>query len=346
LEGGGLMPILELQRQLRQLGKIRTGNQVAASGGRKRPSKLETFRLTSKSRDLIEVAAEVYGGRVVAWDNPGGGPEFEVITGSAVLDIVIPPGEPVSQWMELWSGGGCLRRCDGATNVLTMTPCACPKDVEQRLELAAKGEACKTTTRLNVILPALPDLGSWLLESHSYYAAVELAGAAEILAMASARNVLIPARLRLEQREKKIPGKPTNRYAVPIIEFVETRMADLQLTERAAHPQLSTGRPAIPALPATTAPATSDFRAPAPVERPLTDPDANPAQSGTPIAPTAGRPSAPPERALCGAPSPYGDDHTCGLPAGHLDEPRAARLHRLLDPQGTVTASWPSEPAA
>jgi hypothetical protein len=61
-------------------------------------------------------------------------------------------------------------------------------------------------------------------ESHGYYAAVELAGAAEILAMASATGRLIPARLRLEQREKKEPGKPTKKWAVPIIEFVETRI--------------------------------------------------------------------------------------------------------------------------
>lgn len=262
------MPILTLQRQLRELGRIRTGNQVAFTDQkgktRSRPAKLETFRLTSESRELIEAAATAYGGTVVPWNN-GGSAEWEVITASAVLDIVVPPGQPVSQWYELWSGGGCQRRCDGITNVLTMQPCSCPADVEQRLELAKNGEACKATTRLNVMLPALPDLGVWRLESHGFYAAVELAGAAEILAMATARGSLIPARLRLEQREKKVPGKPTNRYAVPVIEFVETRMGDLQLlASGSGSPALGAGeRPARPALPATTLPASSDFRAPA-----------------------------------------------------------------------------------
>jgi hypothetical protein len=257
------VPILNLQRQLRELGRIRTGIQVASgSGGRKRPSKLETFRLTSSSRELVAAAAEAYGGTVTPWQN-GDRAEFEVVTTAAVLDIVVPPGQPVSQWYELWSAGGCQRRCDGVTNVLDMTPCACPQDVEQRLELAAKGEACKATTRLNVMLPALPDLGVWRLESHGFYAAVELAGAAEILAMASATGRLIPARLRLEQREKKVPGKPTNRYAVPIIEFVETRMADLQLTgpDAPERPRLAAGRASPPELPSTTLPASSDFRA-------------------------------------------------------------------------------------
>lgn len=256
------MPILTLQRQMRELGRIRTGNQVSAGNGRRRPAKLDTFRLTSDSRELVDAAAEAYGGTVTPWDN-NGSKEFEVITTVASLDIVVPPGQPVSQWYEMWSGGGCQRRCDGVTNVLTMQPCECPADVEQRLELAKDGKACKATTRLNVMLPALPDLGVWRLESHGYYAAVELAGAAEILAMASATGRLIPARLRLDQREKKVPGKPTNRYAVPIIEFVETRMQDLQLTAAHGPAQLGDGQPpARPQLPSTTLPATSDFRAP------------------------------------------------------------------------------------
>lgn len=260
------MPILTLQRQLRELGRIRTGIQIAGAGGRKRPSKLETFRLTSSSRDLIEAAAEAYGGTVTPWQNPGGGAEFEVVTTVPVLDIVVPPGQPVSQWFELWSGGGCQRRCDGVTNVLTMTPCACPPDPEQRIELAKDGQACKATTRLAVMLPALPDLGVWRLESHGYYAAVELAGAAEILAMASATGRLIPARLRLEQREKKVPGKRTNRYAVPIIEFVETRMADLAITGGSGRPQLAGGRAAPLALPETALPERSSLRAPLPAQ--------------------------------------------------------------------------------
>src|SRR6185369_71864 len=234
----------------------------AAAGGKKRPAKLETFRLTSSTRELIDAAAEAYGGTVTPWRN-GDHDEFEVVTTAAVLDIVVPPGQPVSQWYELWSGGGCQRRCDGVTNVLTMTPCACPADTAERVELAAKGEACKATTRLNVILPALPDLGVWRLESHGFYAAVELAGAAEILAMASATGRLIPARLRLDQREKKVPGKPTNRYAVPVIEFVSTKMADLQLTgPLEAAPQLvAGGRAELPPPPAL--PERSSFRAPA-----------------------------------------------------------------------------------
>jgi hypothetical protein len=301
------MPIITLQRQMRQVGRIRTGNQVV-SNGKRRPAKLDTFRLTSKSRELIEAAAAAYGGTVTPWDN-NGSPEFEVITTVAALDIIVPPGQAVSQWYEMWSGGGCQRRCDGVTNVLTMLPCECPADTDERLDLAKRGQACKATTRLNVILPALPDLGVWRLESHGYYAAVELMGAAEILAMATEVGHLIPARLRLEQREKRIPGQPTNRYAVPIIEFVGTRMADLALTGEAGDaPQLAAGIPSRPALPATTLPATSSFRAPAP-------------------AVDAPGPAADPEPVSASAPS----DNAAATPETAADGPSSLTQAELLD---------------
>jgi len=252
------MPIIGLQRQLRTLGRIRTGNTVDAGKGKRRPHKLETFRLTSPSRIQIDAAAAAFGGICTPWTNPAGGPEFEVITSATSLDIVVPPGGSVSQWYELWTAAGCARRCDGQTNLLPEPgPCLCPADVDERLELAARGEACKATTRLRVILPALPDLGSWMLESHGYYAAVELAGAAEVLEAASEAGRLIPARLRLDQRTKKIPGQPTRQYAVPVIEFGET-FAALVGGPTSSAPALAPGRR--PELPAIAAPTSSTFR--------------------------------------------------------------------------------------
>lgn len=237
------MPLLDLQRRMRELGRIRTGVQVATSSGKRRPSKLETFRLTSGSRELLDEAAAIYGGQVRPWTSPAG-QEWELVTEADVLDIVVPPGQGMSQWWELWSGGGCERRCDGQTNVITDEPCECPGDLSERRELAADGRACKPTTRLSVILPAIPDIGVWRLESHGYYAAVELAGTAEFLERATASGRLIPARLRLDQREVKRPGKPTMRFAVPIIELPQTRMSEFMPTiDPGPVAQLTAGTP-------------------------------------------------------------------------------------------------------
>lgn len=354
------MPILTLQRQLREIGRIRTGIQqeyVKDGKTKHRPAKLETFRITSPVKELVDAAAEAYGGEARAWDG-----QWEVITEAKTLDIVIPPGQPVSQWMETWSGGGCLRRCDGVTEVLTMSPCMCPADPAERLALANANPpaACKATTRLNVMLPALPDLGVFRLESHGYYAAVELAGAADILVMATAAGRLIPARLRLEQREKKVPGKPTNRYSVPVIEFVETRIADLQqLIAGEAPRQLGPARAPIPALPATTLPSGSSLRGPDAVGRPVGEPTPEVAHevrfdprlradSDAPLPPIVAPPRATAGggRPLCGNPSAWDDGTSCNLAAGHLEDPRSPQLHRVLDDHGQAVSSWPAKPAA
>lgn len=235
------MPLIDVQRRMRELGRIRTGEQVAVgTSGKRRPAKLETFRLTSASKTLIEAAAETYGGKVRDWVSPAG-KAFEVVTTADQLPIILPPGQALSQFYELWTGGGCQRRCDGRTNFITDEPCECPADPAERRELAADGRACKPTTRLNVILPDLPDLGVWRLESHGYYAAVELAGTASFLEMVTASGRMLPAMLRLEQREKKVPGKPVNRFSVPVIELPTVRIADL-LTEGQVVGQLGAPR--------------------------------------------------------------------------------------------------------
>lgn len=211
------MPILELQQRLRELGRIRIGAKVATKNGKQRPSKLEAFRFTSPSLDLVTAVADLYGGAPQPWSG-GEGEQFEVFSEATAIDIALAPMQVLDQWNELWSGGGCQRRCDGRTEILKMQPCRCPADPVERQELAANGEACKPTTRLWVILPQVPGIGVWRLETHGYYAATELSGVAHLLAAATARGQALPATLRLEQRQRKVPGKPIRKFGVPAID--------------------------------------------------------------------------------------------------------------------------------
>ena len=241
------MPIIDIQRQMVELGRIRTGDQVEyqddSGQTKRRPRKLETFRLTSGRQDLITEAARLYGGTPQPW-----GEQWELVVTAASIPVMLPPGQALSQWYEMWSGGGCQRRCDGARQVLVDEPCACPADKAERGLLAAKGQACKPTTRVNLILPELPGLGLWRLESHGYYAAVELAGAAEYLSMATSVGHRIPAHLRLIQRSVKRPGKDgkpqTRNFAVPSID-IDVRPMDL-LSGGAPVPPLAVQAPALP----------------------------------------------------------------------------------------------------
>ncbi|MFD6620048.1 hypothetical protein ACFWFB_32925, partial [Streptomyces albidoflavus] len=68
------MPILDLQMRMRQLGEIRIGRvvdtgRVSKKTGKPilRPEKLDKFRFTSPSREILASVAELYGGEVKPW---------------------------------------------------------------------------------------------------------------------------------------------------------------------------------------------------------------------------------------------------------------------------------------
>jgi hypothetical protein len=210
-----MSPVIDLQRAIAEIGRIRIGQLVADPKSRTgtRPKKLDTFRLTSADKRPIERAAQLFGGTVEPWEAPAG-PQWQVITETAELDVIVPPSDMAfSQYLELWSGGGCLRRCDGATELLTEQPCLCDP---------AKRE-CDYHTRVSVMIRDLPGLGVWRLDTQGWYAARELGGAIEIMGLAAGRGVMVPARLLLEQRSVKRPGKDgkpqTLRFAVPRLDL-------------------------------------------------------------------------------------------------------------------------------
>lgn len=219
------MPILDIAHGLRRVGKLRLGTTVEATKQdgtpTTRPAKLENWRATSGDRVALNTVAAAFGGTVEPWDNDGNA-EFEVITDTPVLDVLIPTGGDVfSQFYELWSGGGCQRRCDGFAEQLSGDACKCPADREERSRQAKllKPTACKATTRLSVILPKVAALGVWQMETHGFYGAKELASTFELLELCGARERLLPARLRIEQRVSKKPGEKPNHYGVPVLDI-------------------------------------------------------------------------------------------------------------------------------
>lgn len=205
------MSIIGLQRRQRELGRIRMGDK----GGKGQPQKLSHFRLTSAGKHLLDEAAGLWGGEVRRWDAAPSEGQWELYTNTDVLPIVIPPGpEPVSSWYEQWTGGGCTHRCDGMRNQINDSQCSCDPD----------NRACKATTRVNVMLPDLPDVGVWRLETHGINAAYELPGTIEVIQMASATGRFLTGRLRIEHRTSKKGGQ-TRKFIVPVI--------DLDVTARA-----------------------------------------------------------------------------------------------------------------
>lgn len=210
--------ILTLQRQARELGRLRTG-YTDTTGTKSRPVRSDTWIITSHSEDYIRAAAEGFGGEAEKWQPLGtGAAQWRVITEQTAIDAIMPPGDPLSQTNEMWSGGGCQRRCDGVTEQLSDSPCLCIAQHGETWHEKPKGTVCAATTRLNVILPDLPDVGIYRVETHSFYAANEIAATVDLIRHATDGAVAVPIRLRIEQRQRVANGQ-TKKFPVVVIEI-------------------------------------------------------------------------------------------------------------------------------
>ncbi|MEU5593067.1 hypothetical protein [Streptomyces sp. NPDC020298] len=222
------------QKQARELGRLRTGYSVPNQDPNKRPRpvKSKTWVLSSHSEHYVTAAAEALGGKVERWQPQGNGaPQFRVITEAEQLDAILPPGDPLSQANEMWNKGGCVRRCDGETEQISRHPCLClaehgPEWHLLRQDLYTKDKVCAATSRLNVILPDMPDVGVWRVETHSWYAANELAGTVDMVLSGTGGKGLVPVTLRIEPRTR-VAGGQTKHFPVVVVEIrgVTTRQA-------------------------------------------------------------------------------------------------------------------------
>lgn len=201
------MPLLDTQRTNAEIGRIRLGisedTGKTTRGGKPitRPVKSGTFVFSSRNERVIRVAAHLFGGQAESWERG----QWRVISEASEIPVSVPGGpNALSQSWEMWGDNICQRRCDGVTEQLRQEPCLCPEDPLVRSDLAKAGKACKAKTRINVLVPDLPGIGVWRLETGSWYAAIEIGGTIELLAAARDRGVIVPAVLRLEPRERQL----------------------------------------------------------------------------------------------------------------------------------------------
>lgn len=237
-----IVPVARITRRIPQQGRIRMGEKRG-----NRPVALDKFRLTSPDQEAITEISLRYGGVPRVWEGAPRGVEWEVSVDASELPIALPPdplgGSPV---YELWSGGGCQRRCDGeqaevpTSDGMMTTPCVC----------VAKGSLeCKPIVRLNVILREIRFGGVWMLEAHGWNAFHELPGMVEAIAAMQSRGITRAA-LALEPRVAKRNGK-TSRFVVPVVRLADSvealvaGAATIGSLGSAAHvaPQLMSGQP-------------------------------------------------------------------------------------------------------
>ena len=210
-----MTPIDQQRRRPPEAGRIRIGIKTGRA-----MKAIDTFRFTSPHKDAIEELAALYGGEAVPWSDPMANKgQYEVITPVNSIDIMVVPNG-LSTGYELWTGGGCARRCDGYTVEVAVkgmdepqeAPCICN----------AKGvRECDPKTRLNVVLPNINFYGVWRLESKGWNAAEELPGMYDMVSNFAEQGKLVRAKLNLEQRKRVYNGK-TKQFVVPTISLAHS----------------------------------------------------------------------------------------------------------------------------
>lgn len=195
-----VVPVADLGRRMVEHGRIRLG---VKSG--KAMKSIDTFRFTSPDQTAIQQLAEQFGGECKPWSDPKASPvnQFEVITQATEVPVWVLPGG-LSVNYEMWSGGGCVRRCDGvecetsmrsydADYEPVMVPCICSRDGKL---------ACRPYTRMSVVIPSIRFGGSWRLESKGWNAAEELPAMADMIKQLQTTGTL-RGLLRLERRQSQ-----------------------------------------------------------------------------------------------------------------------------------------------
>jgi hypothetical protein len=359
--------LVNAQRQLRERGRIRIGYSTPSKKreGVKVPHRLDTFRFTAPDEQTVREVAALYGGEPEPWPD-GGRDRFQVVTGADSVNVILPAGMAMSQAYEQYAKGFAVVRCDGEQcwtpggSKLDVQPCVCDPD----------NRDCQLTTMVSVILPDLGGLGTFRLVTHSWYGAMELGAAVDLIESAMAVGMRVPARLFLTHREVRrlINGKPeVRKFPVPALDL---HMSVAALGSGGSGGALSPGpqsgalvtapESAPPALPSSWQPVDQQALPTAPppdVRGILADNDrpARPrANAAPPIASTGATPrteaeavAATPDCSVCGL--PYGTAKLVKNPepggsrfvhAHHLDSDNAEK-----DLPGDVTPSEGDRPA-
>lgn len=244
-----IVPIQQLGRRMVEHGRIRLGVKGQTQTGKVKPQSIDTFRFTSPDQSAIEQLAALYGGTPRRWTDPKASPtdQFEVISSATEIPVWIMPDQ-LSQAYELWSGGGCVRRCDGeqcetsqqtwdADYEPVLVPCIC--GAKGRLE-------CGLKTRLAVVIPTIRFGGAWRVETKGRNAAEEMPAMAEMIEMLQESGP-VNGFLALERRQSQ--GGRRN-FVVPTLR-VDVTAQQLVAGAGGVTGELGTGSPAgAPASPA------------------------------------------------------------------------------------------------
>jgi hypothetical protein len=174
-----IVPLDNIPGSMPCIGKISAGYMdVKTTQGRAVTFPVKSRTLVFRCADpaVLRQAQNIVGGTVSKSPNPRAEGMWRLISEASELQVVIATDDrrDAPARYEAWGASGKLRDCDGRTCRFVIeaksgerqdnVPCRCAAH-----DLAAEDpEACRITTRLNLVIPsfaAIPGVGVWQLES-------------------------------------------------------------------------------------------------------------------------------------------------------------------------------------
>ena len=211
------MPIKGISeiRRLPRLGKIHLGVKATSAKGTEYPRAVDYF-VVKEDDSTPAAAAEAF--RSVYGDKPR---QLRIMFPAEDTEIIAP------QWYKLYgSGTGLIRMCDGER-------CLCRNDAGDMEETECLCEppggepnGCRHMMHLQFLLPDVPGLGVWQLDTSSFHSIVNINSGLEMIRALAGRVSMIPLTLRLRPKEVSPGGKKKVVYVLDLVQE-QARLVDV-----------------------------------------------------------------------------------------------------------------------
>ncbi|MBC7340921.1 MAG: hypothetical protein H5U02_00445 [Clostridia bacterium] len=227
------MPIKGISdvRRLPRLGKIRLGiKQTSKRTGNEYPKAVDFFVCRADGGPTSEEMAKAF--HAVYGDQP------------RALDVMFPTNDPEQIFPQYYrrygSGTGLICKGDGEsameidreTGEMREIECV-PAECEW-----AKKQHCRPVGTLRFLLPKVPGIGVWQIDTSSYHSIVNLNSAIEMVRLLTGgRIAMIPLRLVIRPKEVQVEGKKKVVFVMDLA-TENLRMVDVLAASQKKLPEL------------------------------------------------------------------------------------------------------------
>src|SRR6516225_10362496 len=241
-----IIPLDNIPGRMPRIGKISAGymdTKTIQGRAVMFPVKSRTLVFRCADPAVLRQAQNIVGGTVSKSPNPRAEGVWRLISEASELQVVIATDDrrDAPARYETWGASGKLRDCDGRTCRFVIdpksgerqdnVPCWCAAH-----DLAAEDpEACRITTRLNLVIPsfaAIPGIGVWQFESRGRTTFADLKGLRELfqrLDLPGAMGTPVTLRVDIVRGRNPRTGEP---WEFPVFRF-QSRLSLSETVTRA-----------------------------------------------------------------------------------------------------------------